>query len=438
MKQLTRARFGAATPSMTKDGKLLFADYTAAGYKISRLAVDETSGTDTKFDSPAKFAVAETLSAQESFNIDTLRYPAFSPYRDKPYPRGLHLFNVHSWAPFYTNFDYVSGTSIFTNQDIYPGVMLMSQNRLNTMITELAYYYDYNELSNHGVVSMRYQGWFPVLQLRVDVGGDKMSLTGYDQDIPDYLHETRVELDFSSYCTMDFTNNHYRHGLQPFVGYYYTNNMLIAPPGARSTREDFQHLHGGIYYYRYRQLAHRDIFPRWGWQLWARYLGHPFMEMGQLFFGKMNIYTPGFVRNHGVKLSAAYQHQYILSGQFFVPRRIIDVPRGCEYYPANYDMMTGTADYSFGLAYPDAALGSIIYLARIRANLFGDYARSHVLRESADRQLYYAWENLYSYGLEMYFDMFFFRLRYAPVSLKLGAMNANGSLRGNISVVIEY
>lgn len=433
VKRLSDVRFGASTPSMTKDGELLFSDYSSKGYKIARIAPNKIVETEEKFDRPYSFGTAEALSAQESFNIDTFAYPRSSPYIDKAYRRGLNLLNVHTWVPFYVDVDYVSGASNFTTQDIHPGLMLISQNRLNTMTGELAYYYNRITGENHGVVSINYQGWFPVLQLRADVGGKQRFMRAGSSQIP-VNRNTRAEVNLSTYVPLNFTRNHYLHGLQPFAGYHFTNDLLIYPTEMSKADQNFQYLNAGIYYYRYRKLARRDIFPRYGWQTRIRYLGHPNIDAGQLFLGELTLFAPGIIRNHGLKLSAAHQYQQIEAGQFFSPKRIIDVPRGCVYYPYNDRMTTLTADYSFAVAYPDAALGSLLYLPRIRANFFGDFSRSHVMLATADNHQYYSWENLYSCGVELYFDVFFLRLRYAPVSLKLSAMNVNGKLKGNVSL----
>ncbi|MDR2563316.1 MAG: hypothetical protein LBC98_05170 [Prevotellaceae bacterium] len=432
VKRLTDARFGAFTPSMTEAGELLFSDYSSKGYEIARITPEKIIQTDEKFDNAHQFITAESLAAQESFNIDTFACPSVSPYTDKAYRRGLNLFNIHTWIPFYVDVDYVAGVNNFSMKDIHPGIMLNSQNSLNTMMGQLAYYHDRNTEENHAIISMNYKGLFPVFQLRADLGGKQRFMYSSGSQAPTKIN-TRAEINISSYVPLNFTKNHFLHGLQPFVGYYFTNDLLIYPTSMGKSSKNFQYLNAGIYYYRYRKLALRDIFPRYGWQTRIRYLGHPNIDMGQLFLGEFTVFFPGIIHNHGLRLSASHQYQDIKHGQFFIPRRIIDPARGCAYYLYNDETSTFTADYSFALAYPDAALGSLIYIPRIRANLFGDLTRSHSAFTSADSQQFYRWEKLYSYGIEIYFDMFLFRLRYAPIAFKLSAMNVNGKLKGNFS-----
>lgn len=401
VKRLTNAQFGSFNGIMSTDGKkLIFSDYSAKGYSVASVNTNELNEERVRFKDVYKFKFAEELSEQESFNIDTTNLDVVK-YDSKPYRRGLHLFNVHSWLPVFADVDEVARTSDLDFEAFKSGVTFLSQNRLNTMTTQASYYYDFKEHRNHGFLSLTYSGWYPVFQLRADYGGMRRIAA-------DRISENRLTAELSMYIPLNFSNNHYMHGLQPFATYKYTNDVLGI--------QDYQYLNAGIYYYQYRNMARRDIFPKFGYQFWLRYVGQPYIDMGQLYIARGNLYLPGILSNHGLRLSGSFLYQSIKAGEYFFPESFVDVSRENYYYIGTEKLYTIKGDYSFPIAYPDWSIGSFVYLSRIRGNIFYDYTNSSVLHQSNTQQ-YWDWIPQTSYGADITFDMHFLRLRYAPATL---------------------
>ncbi|MDR2026926.1 MAG: hypothetical protein LBQ01_05115, partial [Prevotellaceae bacterium] len=174
VKQLTNSLFGSFSGTFSRDGsKLYLSDYSAKGYGIASIDTGHLNAESVSFDSPYRFKMAESLSAQESFNIDEYHFTDTLKYKSEPYWKAANLFNIHSWFPFYMNLDEATENYRFETEDLRPGVMLLSQNRLNTLTSQVSYYYDNAGKAHHGFLSLKYSGWFPVFQLKLDVGGQR-------------------------------------------------------------------------------------------------------------------------------------------------------------------------------------------------------------------------------------------------------------------------
>ncbi|MDR2423825.1 MAG: hypothetical protein LBD59_03770 [Prevotellaceae bacterium] len=402
--RLTNARFGAFGGTFSADGTAFYlSDYTAKGYKPASMPVAELNETPENFDRPYRFPSAEALSAQETFNIDTLT-PVVGKYVSKPYRKALNLFNFHSWMPVFYDIDEVRrdfGLLI----DFKPGVTLLSQNRLNTLVTQASYYYDIARNENHGFLSMKYSGLFPVFQVKANVGGRRISLDNYI----DHGNQQHVNATFLAYLPFNFTRGSYVHGLQPYFYYRYSNMSLA--------NRNFSYLNGGISYWRYRSLAHRDIFPKYGWQLWFDYVGAPKLPVGKLFVSKANIYLPGLVRSHGLKASLSFQKQNVEQGEYFFPQQYVEIARGGLYRVSASETLTVKGDYSFPVFYPDFSIGALAYFKRIRSNLFFDYTGNITSGFSRLNQT--------SKGIDLTFDVHLLRFALSSITLRLYSLNTS-------------
>jgi hypothetical protein len=126
--------------------------------------------------------------------------------------------------------------------------------------------------------------------------------------------------------------------------------------------------------YGYRQIKsnYRDIFPRWGQSL-GLYYRHAPLESGHGSFiaaGILNLYFPGIIRHQGLNIYTGFQQRKIGGYKF---SDIVAYPRGITGKQDN-DLISIRSTYAFPIAYPDWSIGPVVYLKRIRANLFYDYA----------------------------------------------------------------
>lgn len=413
--KLTTARFGAFTPALSTDKKnLLFADFQSGGYNISSVPLDKAKARPADFNNPYKHKLAETISAQEGFNLDTatVQEVDFTPGR---YRRLPHLFKVHSWAPFYYDVaDIINMDTDDFSTIIKPGATILSQNTLNTSIMQAGWYY--KDKYHHGKLSFTYMGWYPIIDLSVDYGSKAYNMewvkneeTGKESMKGHYTGRNFVEAEVNMYIPFNFTKNHYVRGFQPSVSYYYTNNKYQQLE-SRKLR-DFQYMLSELRFYHYRKMAKQDILPRWGYQMRLQHLFSPMNSenYGHLYAARLTTYFPGLLPNHGLMLRFGYQYQDVDSKALYLPKRIITEPRGYNYLYGTRQQWTVKGDYSFSIACPDFSIGPVMYIQRIRSNVFYDYNRNQAKKHTS-------WVTQSSYGADVILDCNFLQIEF-PVSV---------------------
>jgi hypothetical protein len=420
IKQLTNSMYGSFAGTFSHDGnKLYVSDYSAKGYRIAYIDTKNLNEKTVNFDNPYKFKTAESLSDQESFNIDEYDFNDTVKYISNPYKKAANLFNIHSWSPFYMNLDEATEYYKFDYNQVKPGVLLLSQNRLNTLMSQVSYYYDNIENASHGFLSLKYSGWYPVLSFKMNVGGQRYRASYSDSYIYPLENRNRTTAIFSAYLPLKFTKDYNIHGLQPFMILKYDNGFTSS-----TEQHYYNYLHTGIYYYRYRTFAHNDIFPQFGWQMWLNYVGNPANDMSELLVGKVNLYLPGILRDHGLRISASMQRQLISNNtKYYFFEQHVDIARGRSYsdYVGEIKLYTIKSDYSFPIVHPDINAGSLVYLPRIRGNLFCDITIKQP-----------------SYGFDLAFDMYFLRVKYLPITLMFRTIKIPGhNLINNFSIGVS-
>jgi hypothetical protein len=400
--RLTSSRFGAFNPAFSPDSKqLLFSDYHAGGYRVAALPVDSLVMEKADFGKPYLFTLAETLASQEQFNIDSadLAPVAFNP---KPYRKGLHTFKIHSWAPFYYDVTEAMNTGADDLSTIVkPGAMILTQNTLNTAIGQAGWYY--RNGYHHGKLTLSYSGWFPVISLNADYGGKAFTIAwekneeGKEATKGYYTNRNLIEAEAQVYLPFNLTRNQYIRGIQPSVNYYFTNNQYQQYT-SRDFR-NFQYLLAEVRFYNYLRMAQRDIIPRWGYQFRLQYLHTPFNteNYGNLYAARLTTYWPGLIRNHGLMLRLGYQYQYLDNKALYIPKRLLDVPRGYNYLYQTHQQVAFKADYAFAIISPDLSIGQLMYIRRIRTNLFYDLSRNQAHEKGN-------WNTQSSFGGDLIFD----------------------------------
>lgn len=413
--KLTTARFGAFTPALSINKQILFfSDFRTNGYNLASVSLDELEKQPANFKAPYKHKLAEAISEQEPFNIDTVSIKSVE-FNPKRYRRLPHLFKIHSWAPFYYNVsDLINVNTDDITTIVKPGVTILSQNTLNTAIGQAGWYY--KEGYHHGNLSFTYMGWYPVIDLEVDYGSkafdmtwEKNEETGKESIQGRYTSRNLIEAEARVYIPFNLTKNHYIQGFQPSITYYLTNNKYQQYESRDYS--NFQYLLSELRFYKYRKMAKQDILPRWGYQLRLQHMFSPFNSdnYGHLYAARLTTYLPGIVKNQSLMLRFTYQYQDVDDKVLYLPKRIITEPRGYHYLYQTRQQMAVSADYAFTIANPDFSMGSWLYVRRIRSNAFFDYYRNQPLKGSS-------WTTQSSCGLDVLLDCNILQIEF-PISV---------------------
>ena len=370
-------RFNPATPNTStsdyqfaiRNGKYVWSSFTAAGYHLF-----SSSGTFTEMDiikSENNFYSLKRLEQPANLIADTttVNRPVHK------YSNSFRLFNFHSWRPYFSDPEY--------------SYSLISQNILNTLQTELYFTYNRNEKFKQTGAILSYGALFPV----ISAGG---SYT-FDRSFTDSARVIRWN-EFNALAglsiPLSFTSGTFFQNVNA-AGAFVTKQVYYTGSSKQEFNDKrFNYAEWSISGTNQQLRARQHIYPRFAQSLFARYRHIINNYTAHQLLLNSSLYFPGFFRNHSIVLQGSYQHrdtlqQYTFSNSFPISRGYsdIDFPR----------MWKIGANYHFPIAYPDKGFGNIVYLLRLRGNVFYDYSEVKSLR---NRTIY----PIKTVGGEVYFD----------------------------------
>jgi len=402
--RLTRSTYGAFSPAPTADGRVLVTTYDRRGYRPAVQPAADSSGAAV---APARLPanlVNPPRRRWEVVNLDTVRFSGADSLRQermfgaKRYRKGLHLIDVHSWAPAsFDPFEAVDEHDIALNA----GVTLLSQNLLSSAEAFVSYGWSRDE-GSLVKLGMRYSGLGVRFDLDARYGGDQLfyTLASYDPETKNPVYQPRPAPDkyysvgLTATLPLYFQCGYHSRQLSLATGWNYSNGMIADldqiewTDGAISNirqigyRKGLHKLSLSVGFSDAVQLAHRDFAPRWGYTLQAGYTFNPadrhFSDL--VSFYAMG-YLPGAARHHSIKVAAAYQTS--IGGYKFPAGHAPLCYKSSRLIPRGFssaeivsdDYVAVAANYQLPVWYPEGGIGSVLYFKRIRLNIGGDYAQ---------------------------------------------------------------
>ncbi|MDX8339570.1 hypothetical protein SLH46_10275 [Draconibacterium sp. IB214405] len=415
IKQIYEPRFDAAYPAIQESGLIALSDYTGDGFRIIEFQPENTIPINNV--TPASWPLANSMQQQEPGIVDFTSVDTTKQFSSQSYSKPRHLFNFHSWAP------------VFVDPDTYeflPGVSLMSQNKLGTALTTLGYKWDTSQKTGHFYGKYSYKGWFPVFDFEVS-GGKRASqywlIKEYrDQGDQVVRRDTTLEnykwneTSLNANVRLPFNLSHgaYLRFLQPEVDYQMAHYGKEKSTPDEFNEGNYHSLSYRLYYYQLLRKSHQDIYPNFGFVVEGNIRHSPWQpdEMGNLYAAATNVYLPGFLKNHGVRLYGGIQER--TSGKLFGFSDAVRFPRGWTKIDTE-EMSSLSLNYALPLINPDLSIAGITYIRRISATLYADYANLKGNYHGGDVLAKFN-TNISSYGVELLGDVNFFRF-YAPVKI---------------------
>jgi hypothetical protein len=384
---------------------LYLSAYSSNGYRPAKIAFNQMQGRSVNRIEPLTEPVTGIIQ-RAAGEFPVVYTDSVRPFEVKPYNKIAHLLKLHSWSP------------VFINPDSYrikPGVVLMSQNDLSTLVSWAGYQYNKTDLSHNLVASLRYTGLYPEMELdytrkyRYAVPAADSSGNFLDKFPGAYWQFIRA----GTGIPLDFTSGAWRRKVRPslFLEYDHDLSGKSGDPGNSSWMAGLS-LSSSLL----RKMSYRDLFPKWGVTMNAVYFrAFTGTDQGDNLTGRLMVYLPGLLPNSSLRiLNSAFS---LTSARFY--DNLLDFPRGQVVYEANrsYNLKI---DYSFPVSYPDYHLSWLIYVKRIKANLFFDAGTQY------DESNWFL-----STGLDLMFDYHLFRvgielesgvrMLYFPATRKPGA-----------------
>ncbi|GAO43719.1 hypothetical protein FPE01S_02_08250 [Flavihumibacter petaseus NBRC 106054] len=370
------SRLGQYQPDFHK-GALTWMQFSANGQKIIRVPAGSLRPKpvpETALSVSDPLQVAALVSSWNDLSApgqDT----GFAAHR---YRKTTRLFQFHSWLPYYEEPEF--------------SFSVMSQNPLNTFQSALSFVYNRNEGYKQFGFSGTYAGWFPWLQAGVNYTIDRR---GIFQQREIFWNETELSLGVG--VPLNLSRGRSIRNLSGSVKLVYDKTYFHEPEKSQIGNPDYYYLDEEVRFTNQSLQAVQQFNPPFAQTLRLHYRHAIKLFDSEQLLATTNLYFPGLFPNHSIVLNGAGQFRDSTSGIRFTD----EMPFARGYNDVNYyRSLKWGVNYALPLFYPDAGLFQIVYLLRVRANVFYDhaYAKDVQLLQSADYQQFR------STGIELLID----------------------------------
>ena len=426
--QISESGFGISEFDLsTNKNELITNEYTSQGFRLAKIPIERALWKKIDQADNYKFKFADILSEQESFEKPQTGSQQ-KEFAVKPYRKALNLFNFHSWIPLYVDYDNMDLGNVFADPseiygNIHPGIMLLSQNKLSS--TESIVAYAYKNGNHYLTSSLIFKGQYPVVKISANYGDNQLIQTTSNAT---WYPESNIaySYDLDIYVPFNLTKGKFIKGFRPLISVEYFDNLYY------NYRNDYyikglEFVQTELLFYSYQFKAKRDIIPKLGAIFDFNLFNTPFDSelFGYMYNADAIFYLPGW-SNSGFKINLGYQYQDPVLYRFSSDFRF---PRGIEKKSTD-KMFKIYGDYVFPIAYPDWNLGSFIYIKRIRGDLFVDYAYN-TYRTVNEAQTAYIWpiDHNFSFGIELTADYHLLRTIFPlNTGVRVGFAPTEGNL----------
>jgi hypothetical protein len=360
--RVTSAAFGACNATYNPHiNKIVYSEYTSNGYRP--MEADFTPQKWQPFEKVDDHSVGlyKWLLPQEQGVVDSASITK-KVYESKPYRKAENLFNFHSWAPAFIDYN-----SSYLNT----GVSVVSQNELSTATTLAGYDWDIAEGVGRYRLNFEYAGWYPVLDAGFTIG--KRASTEKNAENEDVKYTWReTTLNGGVKVPLFFMHGRYYTGMQPSLRTTWTYIGDNTSSDSAKITGSIHTIDYRFFAYNYLKQSSKEIYPRWGQTLDLNLRHSPFgkNDLGNILSAEANLFFPGLFQHHGLRLYSGLQRRVKSD---YTYSSLINSPRGYGAFNDKW-MYTVAVTYKFPFLYPDFSAGPVAYVKRLKAALFYDFS----------------------------------------------------------------
>ncbi len=351
--KLTNNINGTYQPAVTAAGALISSTFTADGYHLRKYGPAELLWQ------PAELPKHEVnIMFADTALHNMLQFTDTGNYAASPYHKSTGFFNFHSARPILDASTY--------------GYAFYSDNVLSNFSSIANYTYNRNDRSSAFAYNLAYAGAFPFLRGGLQYNYNRRIDTSATQGI--VFNSAKLNAGF--YIPLNLVRGRTYKNLLVQANY----NMEQLPYRTIGknvfTNKAFTYMSTTIAFTNRSQTAKQFIFPKFAQTFSVNYRqGFNYFETKKLV-ANTAMYLPGLAKTHSIEIVAAAQKRDTLPDFF---SNTFAGARG--YEPLNSrQMWKFSGNYHFPIAYPDAGVGNIFFLQRIRANVFYDFEKFYFRR----------------------------------------------------------
>ncbi|TAE32882.1 MAG: hypothetical protein EAZ91_03165 [Cytophagales bacterium] len=383
--QVTSRSLGAFHAAISANGKTLaYHDFSADGHRVVETPLDPSTWTPS-IDVPDRSVryfgpliqqepgLAQARRALADSTAPPTQQTTPTPYDTTRYRRLAHALNIYGWGPLFSS----SGQELTLSID--------SQDLLGTSQVSVGYTYNQAEKVGNLFANLSYQGLFPIFDLSLERGNRNTSVY-LDRRLPldaDSLRSDRWQYNSLSAgvrLPFRFTQSKYNQNLT--LSAYYNlirvtgYDLPFSPINEVGSAGILNAMTYGFTYSHLLKQNKRDVNPPWGQILTFTWKTTPFggALRGEQLSLQTNLFFPGFMKHHSLRLRGGYQQQFQDTYRFS-PATFY--PRGQLY--TSFDKLTvGGAEYRLPIADMHLDLGRVAYVQRIKGGVFFDAAQGQL------------------------------------------------------------
>ncbi|HAS47635.1 MAG TPA: hypothetical protein DCS93_44570 [Microscillaceae bacterium] len=385
--QVTSSKLGAFYPSVSPDGNtLVMSEFSPKGYDITTMPLQPENWIPYNDATPIDNGFYNTISEQAGGSI-------IDKVPDNKFP----VRKYNKWTGF------LNPHSLIFNV-LHPnyGLRLLSDNKFSTLSAEAFGFFNANEETFSYGGTLRYAELFPIINASYQ-RSNRSRVLGTSSIINDTtitfgINEQKwredrfsagLEIPFNFSGGANFKNitlnaNFHQINinfdnedisifqLDTLVGNGASNFARRNLDFASFEKQGIQALEFRFRINMQQQRAVQHINPRFWFylDLWHRGTIGQDVNSGNVFLGLFNLYLPGFAKNHSLYFNTAYQRENFYNAYKFP--NFFPYSRGYGSWFEDSAFRYGI-NYSFPLLYPDLPLSSLLFIKRIKANLFYDF-----------------------------------------------------------------
>lgn len=393
--QVTSRKFSANQAVIDKkNNSIYFTDYNLNGFDIAKMDYNPENWMPiVKIDKKVfeYFKSPKTENEIKNINMDFAKN-SVTDYKSSKFNSAKGLLNFHSWIPF-------------AESNLY-GIEAYSDNTNNTMSVVASMYGNMYSNSLMSDVWLQYKKYFPILSVGATTGQRG------------YIFDNESPLDSVTNWYENSANMSVSVPLNLSTGIHYRALNLEASGNFISMTNfddnyfddlDLSYTHlfahsSSVSFTNRRYMSYRDILPKFGQSVRVGYRKVPkiFDLRGEQLYILSTFFFPSPIKHHGIKINLNFEQKSRLNDNNYRFGSYVSLPRG--YDPQTYDRIyKGTVEYQLPLFYPDFNIPYLLFVKRVRANVFYDYAQVY-----QDNKI----TNMTSTGAELLFDFNLLRMNY--------------------------
>ena len=362
--QVTSTLYGAVQPDISHDGKMLvYSAYSYMGYDIHTTSLIKKNWKPLE---SIENSIIDFFEPMSTGNI--LENIPEQSYVIKSYPT-TDRFQLHSRL-----LNYIPPNLIFN---------LYADNKMSNISGIGSYQFNLNEKSSSWSSELQWAKYYPILALKTT----RQNRISY---VPVYFETEENDEITPNLETRNqtWTENNLGFSLKlPFnltVGNFYNfvelNQSILQNwinYDAKETGESgsFTSYELNLQMQFTLRQAYQHLYPRLGFLLQSNYQKSisAHLNASHAFLVNSRLYLPGLIKNHSFFTEIGHHSEPFTAQYKFLDN--FRYPRG--YGKLIHDQIHRISlNYAFPICYPDLALGPLLFIKRVKANIFYDYARA--------------------------------------------------------------